>query len=287
MINTPKLCTNGFFLFWGDQCVVVVCTTPTRWPWNCSAVWGGDGSQNGRVPKTKPPKNHTLSARFGVHRKNRLGLKSKKKTCNKTTKSLFGNCSLSLGIQSYSQMIIRVSNHLLRIVFRFRYHSQKVIGSLGYVCVHDVATNMDVSKIRGTPKSSILIGFSIINHPFWGTIIFGNTHMFGFCSQIHAQDFGGCHKIISDVWGWEKGVCFWQLRLPLFGRQTNPPTTHLHIFAVFFEIFLNFETNQIQQLYISINIYIYIWQMFLTILLKAPPSNCPRESVHQFLPRGG
>ena len=27
------------------------------------------------------------------------------------------------------------------------------------------------------PKSSILIGFSIINHPFWGTPIFGNTHM--------------------------------------------------------------------------------------------------------------
>ena len=25
------------------------------------------------------------------------------------------------------------------------------------------------------PKSSILIGFSIINHPFWGTPIFGNT----------------------------------------------------------------------------------------------------------------
>ena len=29
----------------------------------------------------------------------------------------------------------------------------------------------------GTPKSSILIGFSIINHPFWGTPIFGNTHI--------------------------------------------------------------------------------------------------------------
>ena len=27
---------------------------------------------------------------------------------------------------------------------------------------------MGVSKNRGTPKSSILIGFSIINHPFWG-----------------------------------------------------------------------------------------------------------------------
>ena len=34
---------------------------------------------------------------------------------------------------------------------------------------------MGVSKNTGTPKSSILIGFSIINHPFWGTIIFGNT----------------------------------------------------------------------------------------------------------------
>ena len=37
---------------------------------------------------------------------------------------------------------------------------------------------MGVSKNHGTPKSSILIGFSIINHPFWGTTIFGNTHMF-------------------------------------------------------------------------------------------------------------
>ena len=34
---------------------------------------------------------------------------------------------------------------------------------------------MDVSANRHTPKSSILIGFSIINHPFWGTPIFGNT----------------------------------------------------------------------------------------------------------------
>ena len=36
---------------------------------------------------------------------------------------------------------------------------------------------MGVSKNRGTPKSSILIGFFIINHPFWGTPIFGNTHI--------------------------------------------------------------------------------------------------------------
>ena len=36
---------------------------------------------------------------------------------------------------------------------------------------------MDVSENSGTPKSSILIGFSIINHPFRGTTIFGNTQI--------------------------------------------------------------------------------------------------------------
>ena len=39
--------------------------------------------------------------------------------------------SLTLGIQSPCQMMIRVANHLLSIVFRFHYHFQKVIGSLG------------------------------------------------------------------------------------------------------------------------------------------------------------
>ena len=37
--------------------------------------------------------------------------------------------------------------------------------------------HMGVSKNSATPKSSILIGFSIINHPFWGTPIFANTHI--------------------------------------------------------------------------------------------------------------
>ena len=36
---------------------------------------------------------------------------------------------------------------------------------------------MGVSKNRGTTKSSILIGISLINHPFWGSSIFGNTHI--------------------------------------------------------------------------------------------------------------
>ena len=38
-------------------------------------------------------------------------------------------------------------------------------------------SNVGVSKNSGTPKSSILIGFSIINHPFWGTTISRNIHV--------------------------------------------------------------------------------------------------------------
>ena len=34
--------------------------------------------------------------------------------------------------------------------------------------VANKSLHIGVSKNNGTPKSSILIGFSIINHPFWG-----------------------------------------------------------------------------------------------------------------------
>ena len=56
---------------------------------------------------------------------------------------------------------------------------------------------MCVSKNRGTPKSSILIiliGCSIINHPFWATPIFGNTHILIY---IHLQTSIGTKKNIG------------------------------------------------------------------------------------------
>ena len=46
-------------------------------------------------------------------------------------------------------------------------------------------------KIMGfPPKSSILIGFSIINHPFLGTPIFGNTHGYTQISFLIGIDVG-------------------------------------------------------------------------------------------------
>ena len=43
---------------------------------------------------------------------------------------------------------------------------------------------MGVSKNNGIPKSSILIGFSIINHPFWGTPYFRKHPYNGYLSGI-------------------------------------------------------------------------------------------------------
>ena len=41
-----------------------------------------------------------------------------------------------------------------------------------------------VSKNKGTPKSSILIGFSIINHPFWGNPPNFWKHPWVFCCSL-------------------------------------------------------------------------------------------------------
>ena len=38
-------------------------------------------------------------------------------------------------------------------------------------------THMEVSWNGGTPKSSILMGLSVINHPFWGNLLYGNPHI--------------------------------------------------------------------------------------------------------------
>ena len=55
---------------------------------------------------------------------------------------------------------------------------------------------MGVSKNNGTPKSSILIGFSIIiiSHPFWDTPIFGNIHIASI--NIETKSPGG----VSNSW---------------------------------------------------------------------------------------
>ena len=78
---------------------------------------------------------------------------------------------------------------------------------------------MGVSLNGGTPKSSILIGFSIVNHPFWGTIIFGNPQMKGFKHHSYltlqvklASLEKWIMKVGRAVSNWGHGVFFWWVR---------------------------------------------------------------------------
>ncbi len=67
--------------------------------------------------------------------------------------------------------------------------------------VYWTSCHLVVSKNNGTPKSSILIGFSIVNHPFWDTPIFGNTH-FGisnFTSLVWCFLFRNSVSISPDI----------------------------------------------------------------------------------------
>ena len=52
------------------------------------------------------------------------------------------------------------------------------------------------------PKSSTLIGFSIINHPFWGTPIFGNTHFEVPYVSLREGSFLQ-NMVIFQVFGWQ------------------------------------------------------------------------------------
>ena len=60
--------------------------------------------------------------------------------------------------------------------------------------IHDFfrCYDMGVSKNSGTPKSSMSIGFSIINHPFWGTPVFGKRKFQGGVTYFQStQNCGG------------------------------------------------------------------------------------------------
>ena len=57
---------------------------------------------------------------------------------------------------------------------------------------------MGVSLNGGTPKPSILIGVFIINHPFWGTTILGNPHIYNTLNPM-GYDFNVKVSGVSSV----------------------------------------------------------------------------------------
>ncbi len=70
--------------------------------------------------------------------------------------------------------------------------------------------HVGVSKNRGTPKSSILIGFSIINHPFWGYPYFWTHQCISliFFSSFFFHAFPPFHRQQMILF-YPTGICNW------------------------------------------------------------------------------
>ena len=71
---------------------------------------------------------------------------------------------------------------------------------------------MGVSKNNGTPKSSILIGFSIIDHPFWDTPIFGNTQIAMYDKKRPSKNHH-CRMILGIYLEFQEGNVFFCSKL--------------------------------------------------------------------------
>ena len=91
---------------------------------------------------------------------------------------------------------------------------------------------MGVSKNSGTPKSSILIGFSITKHPFWGTPIFWKHPYFhGYTENrsttlfILAEAGNGGNRATCELWWSPQYRLLWGG--PLYqGNQMRYTTLH-------------------------------------------------------------
>ena len=65
--------------------------------------------------------------------------------------------------------------------------------------------DMGVSKNRGTPKSSILIGFSIINHPFWVRYLV-QKHPMLLDHALFLDELGTTRSCVANGRIWRPGV---------------------------------------------------------------------------------
>ncbi len=115
---------------------------------------------------------------------------------NTSTAVFWLDTTLAAHLGSDSKMLRRRSFYIFKVTslgpmfLRLWTNPPKVPiwGNLG------IYSQLGVSKNNSTLKSWILIGFSIINHPFWGTPIFGNIQLI---IILQLKNYGRKWKIIK------------------------------------------------------------------------------------------
>ena len=134
---------------------------------------------------------------------------------------------------------------------------------------------MDVSENNGTPKSSILIGFSIINHPFWGTTIFGNTHIQDDKSQRCGQElrYLSLKRMVMSKQFFT--LAYWGTQL--FTRKTDDGNTQYDQRRVV-QKWWHFGLKR--RVYTNMNIY---WHIHIRIRILLPTVFFSKYSLHIYL----
>ena len=139
---------------------------------------------------------------------------------------------------------------------------------------------MGVSKNRGTPKSSILIGYSIINHPFWGYPYFWR-HPYGDCNKTNIttrilMNQSGFHEMSAK--GFENSFLTWGDQFRTRGTRCN-----MELWPEDF-VFKGKNTHMIlspPEVY-----YIYFCpttkQANLSWLVNLPPPNVPPPEIRPY-----
>ena len=111
---------------------------------------------------------------------------------------------------------------------------------------------------RGTPKSSILMGLSIVNHPFWGTPIFGNPQL---CPKVKRPQTS---ELCSESWN-RSCRCLEIPGLPCSRSKWNslkqlPKSNSSFVcMYVYIYIYVYIYTYVYIYMYICIHMYIYIY----------------------------
>ena len=132
-----------------------------------------------------------------------------------------------------------------------RNSSSQLLFALDIISENLSSLELGVSKNSGTPKSSILIGFSIINHPFLGTPIFGNTQFPFLGDSTNSSTSFNSTELPRCVFPTPGG--------PATCRGGKPwKILGSHTWLVGAEIRL-FQTTWDTYIYIYLYIYIYIW----------------------------
>ena len=116
--------------------------------------------------------------------------------------------------------VVSISPLLNRLTVFLAAEIWRLDGSITLVlCYFTTYSHMGVSINGGTPKSSILVGFPLMNHPFWDTPIYGNPHMFPTSSKFTS-------KLFFQVSPMDFRICF-----PVFvPKQRFPKATPNHLY---------------------------------------------------------